>query len=316
MAFAIKHSTDVDDIIDISWRQSRSKTEVLIFEIGKMDDLIPIDTAEQIREAIKLNNVKVRQISNYKKIDKNYSGVEDFISQMDHHYIDPAVFKVSSEIVIFENTVGIYRVKPSVSYLEINDANYAEMMRELFNNIWGVSEVMVLGFGGSESAKQYKPISTKLKVGKKQAPAIIYPAKDDSCIEKAFDRNTPGSIESYLQECAIKFKDQFEGADLILAYAWNDGKERVMDCWFLTKNRISDDSGFLYDAITIKEAEVVKDMGVSSGNSSIVITAEELLLRDLILEQGLSFEQASDREKYFPKFPPGMKPSEEFYLKS
>ena len=46
----------------------------------------------------------------------------------------------------------------------------------------------------------------------------------------------------------------------------------------------------------------------------IVVTAEEFLLRDLVLEKGLSFTEAADRVKYMPKFPPGMKPSEEFYL--
>lgn len=313
MSFAIKHSTDVDDIIDISWRQTRSKTEVCIFEIGNMNDLMPQKEADQIRDSLKANKIKVRQISNY-EWQPEFTEVEGFSETVLGKYIKPEVFQISSEIVIFEDTVAIYRIEPSVSYLEINDANYAEMMRELFDNIWKLSDTMILGLGGSKEAKQYMPISTKLKVGKKEIPAVIYPAKDDGYIEKAFDRNKKGAIEEYLQECALKFKDEFEKADLVLAYAWNDGKDRIVDAWFLTKNRISDDSGFLYDIMTIKEGEVVRDMGIGSGNSSIVVTVEELLLRDLILDRGLSFEQAADREKYFPKFPPGMKPSEDFYL--
>jgi hypothetical protein len=208
----------------------------------------------------------------------------------------------------------MYQVKPNVNYLEISDPAYAQMMRELFDNLWKASDTMIMVGESGDDAKQYIPITTKLKVGNTIIPAIIYPAKDDGYIEKAFDRKSPGTIEDYLQECTIKFKDKFSSDDLVLAYAWNDGKARMVDTWLLTRNRLSDDSGFLYDCMTIKEGEIIKDMGVSSGNSNIVMAAEELLLRDLVLEKGLSFSEASDRKKYMPKFPPGMTPGEEFYL--
>lgn len=313
MSFSIKHSTDIDDIIDISWRQAHSSTEVLVLEVGTMNDLMPVSNAEEIREALKLNNIKIRQLSNY-QLNNQYTNVVNYGANIRAKYIPKEVFEVKNEIVIFENTVAMYQVKPSVNYLEISDPAYAQMMRELFDNLWKASDTMIMIKGSSSKARQYKPITTKLKLGKKTVPAVIYPAKDDGYIEKAFDRKSPGVIEDYLQECAIKFKDQFGSADLVLAYAWNDGKERIIDSWFLTRNYISDDSGFLYDAMTIKEGEIVKDMGTASGNSNIVMTAEELLLRDLILEKGLSFSEASDRKKYMPKFPPGMVPKEEFYL--
>ena len=314
MSFAIKHSTDIDDIIDVSWRQSRSKTEVCIFEIGNMNDLIPRQDADQIRQALKDNKIKIRQISNYKWLPE-FSKVKDYSKQIAAKFVDSEIFKVSSEIVIFDSTVAIYRTSPSVSYLEINDANYAKMMRDLFDNIWRLTDTLILGMGEGAEAKQYVPISTKLKVGKRSIPAIIYPAKDDGQIEKAFNRKTPKVIETYLQECALKFNTEFSSADLVIAYAWNDGKARIIDPWFLTRNKISNDSGFLYDAMTIKEGEIVKDMGVASGNSNIVMAVEELLLRELVLEKGLSLSEASDRTKYFPKFPAGMKPEEEFYQK-
>ena len=44
-------------------------------------------------------------------------------------------------------------------------------------------------------------------------------------------------------------------------------------------------------------------MGTASGNSLIVFTAEELLLRRLVMDEGRTFLEASDREKYFPIFP-------------
>ena len=77
MAFGIKYSSDPQDIVNISWRQSESKTDVLIFEIGKMDDLIPKEEAERIRDKFVENKVGVKQISNLKWMDE-YTDVEGY----------------------------------------------------------------------------------------------------------------------------------------------------------------------------------------------------------------------------------------------
>ena len=101
---------------------------------------------------------------------------------------------------------------------------------------------------------------------------------------------------------------------MVVTYAWSFDGFRLCDFWIVSSNNLDNEAGFLYDAFTTKELDIVSDMGVASGDSNIVITVEELLLRDLVLEKGLSFTEAADRVKYMPKFPPGMKPSEEFYL--
>ena len=118
----------------------------------------------------------------------------------------------------------------------------------------------------------------------------------------------------YIKECIEHHKDRFKNAEMVVAYTWGFDGFRICDFWIVSSNKLDKESGFLYDAVTIKECEIVNDMGVASGDSNIVITAEEFLLRDLILGRGLSFTEAADRVKYMPKFPPGMKPSEDFYL--
>ncbi len=87
----------------------------------------------------------------------------------------------------------------------------------------------------------------------------------------------------------------------------------MLDVWTVSRNTISDDSGFLYDAFTLRDGEVCKDMGLASGNSLIVFTSEELLMRRLILQQGLSFLDAADRQRFMPDFPPGYFPRTPFY---
>jgi len=44
-------------------------------------------------------------------------------------------------------------------------------------------------------------------------------------------------------------------------------------------------------------------MGVASGNTSIVVTAEEMLLRELIIKNSISFKEAANRDKYQARFP-------------
>ncbi len=191
--------------------------------------------------------------------------------------------------------------------------HYAQTMRSVFDVIWSVSESLVLGVGGSGYTKQYVPISIVAKIENRTVPVVVYPAKDDGNITQAFDRKRRGCIEDYVQECMSAHAHKLKDADMVIAYVWNDGTDRMCDLWSMQRNRLSDDSGFLYDAFTLRELDVVTDMGVSSGNSLIVFTAEEMLMRDLILEQGLGFVEASNRSKYTPKFPPGFTPDVRFY---
>lgn len=55
-------------------------------------------------------------------------------------------------------------------------------------------------------------------------------------------------------------------------------------------------------------------MGVASGNTSIVLTAEEMLLRELIIAKRLPFKEAANRAVYQARFPVGYVPDEAFYI--
>lgn len=159
------------------------------------------------------------------------------------------------------------------------------------------------------SAKQYLPISYEHN----NKPVILYPAKDDGFLEKAFSRSVKASLESYVNGLIDSDPDYFKNTDLILAYVWNQEQVPYADIWKVNRNNISDDSGLLYDVRVYANKDIITDMGVASGNSLMVIAAEELLLRNLIVNDGLSFIEASDRSNHKPKFPEGYTPEENFY---
>ena len=307
---SIRTSKDVRDIIELNRRHAYARAGVCIFELGSMDDLMPFDTAEEIRKLFVKNKTPVRQLTNHRHLDA-WTSVEALPKTLQQiRTIDKAVFDIKHEIVIFDDTVAMYRIAPDVSYSEINNKDYADMMRDLFNGIWNIAEVMVLGAGGSAHTKQYMPITSEFM----GIPMVLYPAKDDGDITQAFDRKDVGCIERYVKHALEANLERLTDADMLICYAWNDGSVPMVDPWKVKRNKLSDDSGFLYDAFTLKDTAVVTDMGISSGNSLIVFTAEEMLLRDLVIDQKLSFKEAANRAKYMPKFPAGFLPCELFYV--
>jgi hypothetical protein len=303
----IRFSSDIQDIININSRSAQAKTGISIIELSMLDGLMDSQTAESIRKEIFSNNVTVRQLTNLSEIYadwKQYSA--EFQKIMQIRYIPKYLFDIQTEILIFDDIVAMYRVDPEVYYVEIEDAQYASMMRLFFENLWNASQIMTWWIWGSAAAKQYLPF----RMFHKNIPLVIYPAKDDGNIVQAYqDKN---GIEKYVQEISTYYTEQLSNADMVIIYVWNDSKTRMADIWKVSRNTISDDSWFLYDGFTLRELAIESGMWTASWNSLIVFTAEELLLRKLILEQGKTFEEASDREKYFPAFPSGLIPKESF----
>jgi hypothetical protein len=80
---------------------------------------------------------------------------------------------------------------------------------------------------------------------------IVYPAKDDGDITQVYSRDDT-SIISYLNDILSIYNSKCLGADVLICYVWNDKNIPMVDIWKMTRNSISDDSGFLYDGFTIR----------------------------------------------------------------
>ncbi len=309
---AIRFSSDRRDIIDINRRSADCKTGISIIELSMLDGLMDEGTAEEIRQDIITKNTPVRQLTNLSEIYADWTKFSAELQElMQIRYITKEVFDIQNEILIFDDIVAMYRVEPDISYIEIEDASYADMMRSLFDNLWSVSQTMFWWVGWSAHAKQYLPFTGNFN----SIPMVIYPAKDDGDISQAYSRKDPSSIISYLDEVLPIYKEKVIGADALICYIWNDWTIPMVDIWKVMRNTISDDSGFLYDGFTIKWRDIETGMWLASGNSLIVFTAEEILLRELIMKQGKTFLEATDRSRHFPAFPAWLIPNESFFTK-
>jgi hypothetical protein len=295
-------------ITDVTLRSAKAK-QILIFEIGNLNDLLTKESAEQIRQEFVKSNVPINQITNLRKF-VNWTANTGLTQNLSVKYVPSETYKITNEILIFDDTVAVYRLDPDPFYFEVTDDAHAESMRGLFMNIWRLGDSLLLAADGSTQTKQFLPISYEFK----NIPVVLYPAKDDGLLEKAFSRHEPGLLEEYVNGVVDQEFDFFKDADMILAYVWNQGKIPYCDIWKVNRNDISDDSGFLYDVRIYSDHKLVTDMGVASGNSSIVVTAEEMLLRDLIIKDNLSIAEAANRKRYQARFPVGFVPAEDFYL--
>jgi hypothetical protein len=304
---SVHFSSDRNDIIDVNRRSALCKSGISIIELSMLDGLMDKKVAEEIRQEIIGKSVGVRQLTNFSEIYADWTKYSKELQEiMQIRYIPKEIFHIETEILIFDDIVAMYRVEPEISYTEISDQKYAQMMRAFFDNLWRASQAMIWWVWGSAMAKQYLPLSGRFK----DIPLVIYPAKDDGNIVQAY--STEESIISYIDRILPLHEERIVWADMLILYVWNDGKTPMVDIWKVMRNTMSDDSWFLYDGFTLRGESIETSMWTASGNSLIVFTAEELLLRRLIMEEGKSFTEASDRRKYFPAFPAGLIPGERF----
>lgn len=141
---AIRFSSKREDIIDVNRRSANSKNGISIIELSMLDGLMDKDTAELIREEITNKRVPVRQLTNYSEIYSEWTKyTKEFQEIMQIRYIPKELFDIQNEILIFDDVVATYRVEPDISYIEIEDTSYAQMMRTFFDNLWNASQAML-----------------------------------------------------------------------------------------------------------------------------------------------------------------------------
>jgi hypothetical protein len=141
---AIRFSSDRSDIIDVNRRSTQCKTGISIIELSMLDGLMDKETAESIRSEIIAKNIPVRQLTNLSEIYADWTQFTKELQElMQIRCIPTEIFSIQNEILIFDDIVAMYRVEPEIYYVEIEDVNYASMMRDFFDNLWNISQAMI-----------------------------------------------------------------------------------------------------------------------------------------------------------------------------
>ncbi len=146
---SIKTSADVEDIITLSRRSAEAKGDVCLLELGSLDDIIPLDEAEVIRQAFLANGTKVRQLTNQTRFDA-WTEVDGFVERcMQVRHLAARELPIRLEMLLFDDVVALYRVEPEVSVTIIQDADFAAQQRALFDAAWANAEPLQFSGDGS-----------------------------------------------------------------------------------------------------------------------------------------------------------------------
>lgn len=142
-------SNKMSDIISINQRSIYAKSEICIIELSTLNELIPSDEAEAMREKWKSRKIQVKQLSNMQNFE-SWTDVGGFIKTcMSIRQVDESVLPIKAEVLVFDDVVAFYRVKPEISILVIEDDDFANQQRALFTAIWEKAKPLSLNSDGS-----------------------------------------------------------------------------------------------------------------------------------------------------------------------
>ena len=127
--------------------------ELLIYETSyaSLNDYLDKGKAEEIRQELLNRAIKVKEISN-QPYHENYTQVRGYHERvMDIRYIDPNKLKIETELMIYNDVVVYYTVKPPLFGVEIHDKELALMQKQIFEFVWNSAERPMLGKNGRTS---------------------------------------------------------------------------------------------------------------------------------------------------------------------
>lgn len=133
-----------DGFKQMLWHELKTNGENLIFGNGTIDDLVDDKRwAEKHRAMTVTTDYSVREILNPDSKDPIFTLNKDFLDKhYSARYISPKLMTFRQQIVIYNNTVGIYSWKGERKVgLEIINKSFANMMRQNFEHYWQLANL-------------------------------------------------------------------------------------------------------------------------------------------------------------------------------
>ncbi len=139
----------IEEIIRVNARSAKSKNGIKIIELSSLGEIIPFGEAEKIRKMCLENNIQIQQLTNRTSFGP-WTQVKDFIEQcMGVRCISSETLPTKVEILLFDDTVAFYQIKPDVSVVVIENADFATQQRTIFDIIWKLGSELTLQADGS-----------------------------------------------------------------------------------------------------------------------------------------------------------------------
>lgn len=125
-----------------------------IYEIvyNSVDSIFSEDEANEFRQEIVKRGIHTLELTNtpYRE-DSQLTKIKGFMNSFDVRYIDPNQVKYSTEVVIYNDVVAFYSYGKGGQGVEIEDAGYAQMQKQIFDALWRKASRPVIGKSGRSS---------------------------------------------------------------------------------------------------------------------------------------------------------------------
>jgi sugar-specific transcriptional regulator TrmB len=147
-----KKYTGLEAVREITLHSLEAKDTLRLYEIvyASLNEMFSAEEANDLRRQFTENKIYIRELTNsaYKDVDISVPGFDAFV---DIRYIDPRLIKYQTEVIIYNDTVAFYTYGDDAYGMEIIDANFAAMQKQIFDQVWRKASRPVIGRNGRSS---------------------------------------------------------------------------------------------------------------------------------------------------------------------
>ncbi|MBU0975737.1 MAG: helix-turn-helix domain-containing protein [Patescibacteria group bacterium] len=140
----IMNYTGIEGLKTVTWNSTRAKDALRVFEMAHdMSAFLDFDFSEAVRREFVRRGLKSSlQLTNSRKINP-WTNISEFVDIWEVKYIDPRKLPLSTEILIYNDTVTMYQIEKNVPFcVEIYNPNLALMMKNFFDYVWSDAQKM------------------------------------------------------------------------------------------------------------------------------------------------------------------------------
>lgn len=261
-------NVNLQKIIDITIDSANAKSkEIYIYENSNLSELIGFDKAEEIRNLFLENNIRIKQITNSKDVEK-FTIKNNFVDKcMDFRYIPENIFAIKQEILIFDDQFYMYSTDGKHDILHIQNKIFANNQKELFMSLWADGILPNLKFPYLINNSFFESFSVNI-----DSKLFICYADIEAKKSWNIDKST---FELYLANLYSRHKEILSDGEYYICFLWSDNTYKMMDIWKFKENTFDDRSGPLNQAYIFKNLDRLDLVDIGSGNTIMVLGYEE-----------------------------------------
>lgn len=136
--FEVRHYRGQEGLRQMLWNQLASRGEIVAFSYKNKNDITGKAYADKVRQEQLNRKIMLYEVENETdQGDYWYTDIEGWEEYYQSRHIDPQLLQIQQYIAVFNDTVAIMNwIDDEEVGLEITNAPYADMQRQLFWQFW------------------------------------------------------------------------------------------------------------------------------------------------------------------------------------